>query len=53
MRIQTYYTECVDDYACVFNSWEVIVGLIQVPDKMNGWFLFDNNVENISQTTHQ
>jgi len=20
---------------------------------MNGWFLFDNNVENISQTTHQ
>ncbi len=53
MMIQTYYTECVDDYARVFDSEKVIVGLIQVPDKMNGQFLFYNNTENISETTHQ
>ena len=31
----------------------MIVGLIQIPDQINSWFLFDNNAENINQTVYQ
>lgn len=47
--MQTYYKECTDDYARVPNSGEIIIGLIQTSDVIDGWFLFDNSAENASQ----
>ncbi|CAF1196744.1 unnamed protein product [Rotaria sordida] len=48
-KLKTYYTECQDDYARVPNSGTYMIGLIKDNATIDGWFMFDNSVENASQ----
>ncbi|CAF1164814.1 unnamed protein product [Rotaria sordida] len=48
-KLKTYYTECLDDYARVPNSGTYMIGLIKDNATIDGWFMFDNSVENASQ----
>ena len=47
--MQTYYTECLDDYARVPASGKAMIDLIQDNETIQGWFLIDNGAEGASQ----
>ncbi|CAM4804314.1 unnamed protein product [Rotaria magnacalcarata] len=48
-KVKTYYTECRDDYIRVNTSATYLIAIIQDPSTINGWFMFDNSAENVSQ----
>ncbi|CAF0773808.1 unnamed protein product [Adineta steineri] len=50
-KLKTYYSECIDDYARILDSGKYMIGVLQDPQTIDGWFLFDNSAANASQTS--